>query len=206
MEAIWPNSSPDTRSEINSRRVLPLRTFIEETLRRSQTSYSTLQAALYYLILIKPHVHGNVEQLEAVDDIQALRCGRRMFLAALILASKYLQDRNYSARAWSKVSGLSTLEINQNNILFLTVIDWRLHIPDIIFQRWTAIVLNHGPPYMANVPVLWKMIILGLNPEVDNIEDILLCISAGVVVDQYFDEIYWRFQPSQIGYINAIVL
>jgi PHO85 cyclin-5 len=164
VEAIWPNSSLDTRSEIDNQRVLPLRTFIKETLRRSRTSYSTLQAALYYLILIKPHVHGNIEQLEAMDNIQALQCGRRMFLAALILASKYLQDKNYSARTWSKACGLNTLEINQNNILFLKVIDWRLHIPDIIFQRWTAIVLNHGPnsppspsaspsSYMANVPV-----------------------------------------------------
>jgi hypothetical protein len=33
-----------------------LRTFIQETLRRSRTSYSTLQVALYYLIKVKPHV------------------------------------------------------------------------------------------------------------------------------------------------------
>lgn len=109
VEAIWPLSSAPCRPEPGTRTVLPLRTFIQETLRRSRTSYSTLQVALYYLILIKPHVpkRGFVaEQYEDRYADRALQCGRRMFLAALILASKYLQDRNYSARAWSKISGL----------------------------------------------------------------------------------------------------
>jgi hypothetical protein len=117
VEAIWPLSASACRSELGSKAVLPLRTFIQETLRRSRTSYSTLQVALYYLVLIKPHVpKHNFTMEQPVDRAsdRALQCGRRMFLAALILASKYLQDRNYSARAWSKISGLNTQEINQN--------------------------------------------------------------------------------------------
>jgi hypothetical protein len=162
-----------------------LRTFIQETLRRSRTSYSTLQVALYYLILIKPHVPKHDFTMEQPDDahsIRALQCGRRMFLSALILASKYLQDRNYSARAWSKISGLNTLEINQNEMAFLLAVNWRIHITDAIFQRWTDIVLkciptspsSPGSPCsnLADQSSDWKSVILLLNPELDNVENL----------------------------------
>jgi hypothetical protein len=173
--------------------VLPLRTFIQETLRRSRTSYSTLQVALYYLILIKPHVPKHdftMEQPDDVHSIRALQCGRRMFLSALILASKYLQDRNYSARAWSKISGLNTLEINQNEMAFLLAVNWRIHITDAVFQRWTDIVLKYTPTQPPSPGVAcsrvaehksadtWKSVILKLNPELDNIEGISSLASA----------------------------
>jgi hypothetical protein len=171
---------------MGSKGVLPLRTFIQETLRRSRTSYSTLQVALYYLILIKPHVPKHDFTMEQPDDahsIRALQCGRRMFLSALILASKYLQDRNYSARAWSKISGLNTLEINQNEMAFLLAVNWELHITDAVFQRWTDIVLKYTPAQppspgsacsrLTKQSAEWKSVILRLNPQLDNIEGLL---------------------------------
>lgn len=196
VEAIWPLSSVMCRSEMGNKGVLPLRTFIQETLRRSRTSYSTLQVALYYLILIKPHVPKHdftMEQPDDVHSIRALQCGRRMFLSALILASKYLQDRNYSARAWSKISGLNTLEINQNEMTFLLAVNWRLHITDAVFQRWTDIVLKYTPsqPPSSSAACLkqaaeqsadWKSIILRLNPELDNVEGTSSSASAKAIV------------------------
>lgn len=149
VEAIWPTSSVVAHNEPTGSAVLPLRTFIQETLRRSRTSYSTLQVALYYLILIKPHVPKRdftMEQLDESHASQAIQCGRRMFLAALILASKYLQDRNYSARAWSRISGLQTHEINQNEIAFLLAVNWKLHITDDMYNRWTECFLKFTPP------------------------------------------------------------
>ena len=190
VEAIWPLASISCRSEMGSKDVLPLRTFIEETLRRSRTSYSILQVALYYLILIKPHVPKHDFTMEQPDDthsVKALHCGRRMFLSALILASKYLQDRNYSARAWNKISGLNPLEINQNEMAFLLAIDWKLHITDIVFKRWTDIVLTYNPSQpprpAAFCPKLaekadWKAVILMLNSNLDNIEEITMPASA----------------------------
>lgn len=74
---------------------------------------------------------------------RAKQCGRRMFLAALILASKYLQDRNYSARAWSKISGLNTQEININEMAFLDAVNWKLHISETNFSKWTDLVLKY---------------------------------------------------------------
>lgn len=148
VEAIWPSSMIQKPCESSMGRVLPLRTFIQETLRRSRTSYSTLQVALYYLFVIRPFISFDDSTIATPDsyhDVRALQCGRRMFLAALILASKYLQDRNYSARAWSKISGLNTSEINANELAFLTTVNWRLHISDQIFEKWTKIVLKCTP-------------------------------------------------------------
>jgi hypothetical protein len=184
VEAIWPLSSAACPSELGSKSVLTLRLFIQETLRRSRTSYSTLQVALYYLILIKPHVPKHDFTMEQPDDrpsSRALQCGRRMFLAALILASKYLQDRNYSARAWSKISGLNTHEINQNEIAFLLSVNWKLHIADDVFQRWTEIVLKYTPPpspgggsqTCTQAAANWKRIILRLDPDLTNVEGLL---------------------------------
>ncbi|KAJ2991800.1 hypothetical protein NUW58_g2388 [Xylaria curta] len=187
VEAIWPLASVFHRQELGHKAVLPLRTFIQETLRRSRTSYSTLQVALYYLILIKPRVPSHDFTMEQPDDIHAVRalqCGRRMFLAALILASKYLQDRNYSARAWSKISGLATLEINQNEMAFLSAVNWKLHITDAVFKRWTEIILKHTPsqpPSSGSAcfqisekqSLDWKNLILQLDPDLGNIEDLI---------------------------------
>lgn len=154
--------------------MLPLRTYIEETLKRSRTSYSTLQVALYYLILIRPHVPKTDFTLEQTVDCPAdrsLMCGRRMFLAALILASKYLQDRNYSAKAWSKMSGLKVCEINMNERMYLSKINWKLHISQATFEKWQELVLRFSPtpssPGGGATVNTWKQIVPILTPELD---------------------------------------
>ncbi|KAK0257741.1 PHO85 cyclin-5 [Friedmanniomyces endolithicus] len=178
VEVIWPLSVVPCRSEGSKRGVLPLRVYIEETLRRSRTSYSTLQVALYYLVLIKAFVPKNDFTMEQEMDCpasRALMCGRRMFLSALILASKYLQDRNYSAKAWSKMSGLPVNEINTNERTFLGKVCWKLHIPEPIFKRWTDVVLNYTPglhppsPGEPGFGITWAGIVPLLTPELDRV-------------------------------------
>ncbi|KAL9045171.1 MAG: hypothetical protein Q9214_001751 [Letrouitia sp. 1 TL-2023] len=180
IETIWPLSvlscGRDTSVDGKDKNLIGLRTFVQEVLRRSKTSYSTLQVALYYLVLIQsclPKHDFTMEQREDTPSCRAMQCGRRMFLAALILASKYLQDRNFSSRAWSKISGLKACEINMNEMAFLTAVGWKLHIPEPVFQRWTKIVLRYSPsassptsprssPLSTN---MWKAIIPQLTPD-----------------------------------------
>lgn len=140
--SIWPGPmfGTDAGAQQNGSNVLPLQVFITETLRRSKTSYSTLQIALYYLILLKQCLPPSTSQ--SGQGCRAMQCGRRMFLTALILASKYLQDRNYSARAWSKISGLPLKEINDNERRYLSIVCWDLHVPKDTFENWSKIVLN----------------------------------------------------------------
>ncbi len=182
IETIWPLSVLSCSREATSggvqQNLIGLRTFVQEVLRRSKTTYSTLQVALYYLILIRsciPKHDFTMEQSEDSLSCRAMQCGRRMFLAALILASKYLQDRNYSARAWSKISGLRTCEINQNEMAFLSAVNWKLHISERVFKRWNNIVLKYSPSAQVNTPRsyppsahTWKSIVPLLTPELDS--------------------------------------
>ncbi|KYK59779.1 hypothetical protein DCS_00913 [Drechmeria coniospora] len=170
VEAIWPLSSVD---ELGGRSVLPLRTFIQETLRRARTSYSTLQVALYYLILIKPSVPSYKSPCTLSGSGRVILCGRRMFLAALILSCKYLQDRNFSAGAWSRISGLSVREINRNELAFLFAVDWKLHVTDDVFQRWTEIFLRCTSSSAPSQSLSWKQMARKLDPGLTNIDTLI---------------------------------
>jgi hypothetical protein len=156
IETIWPNQ---TMPILNSK-VLPLRVFIQETIRRSRTSFFTLQLALYYLLRIKGAVIDfetkNPDWFDGPCNFgrtaskHPIACGRRMFLAAVIVASKYLQDRNYSNRAWAKISGLPVKEINANEFVFLNIAKYDLYVGDALFKRWSNVLLNH---VMATVSI-----------------------------------------------------
>ncbi|BGP08169.1 PHO85 cyclin-5 [Rhodotorula toruloides] len=200
IESIWGPSTPSTCTLASpSSSIIPLSYFVKEVLRRSRTSCSTLQLALYYLHKSRREIRaavkrageseGEIKRLErelkrGKDEVRAgnsraqdaaypspprspgheldaaarrettqslgdrfsalvaaqnspVLCGRRMFLASLICASKYLQDRNYSNRAWAKISGLDVREINANERAFLKVTGFGLHLPAEEFQRWT---------------------------------------------------------------------
>ena len=191
IETIWPLSAfvqsrhPNMCSRQPSK--MELRYFVQEVLKRSKASYSTLQVALYYLVLIQPHVPKHdftQEQPESSASSFSLQCGRRMFISALILASKYLQDRNFSASGWSKISGLSTWDLNVNEMAFLTAIDWKLHVTDYLFNRWTDIVLKFSPSRHLNGPrsiprprLSWKEVVLRLTPELNSIDSDLAELS-----------------------------
>ncbi|KAF9551488.1 hypothetical protein EC957_008157 [Mortierella hygrophila] len=229
IESIWP--SPVGASCTAKTPVIPLHIFVKETLRRSRTTLSTLQLALYYVYKIRNQVlaaqekirhdhlqqqhrqrqnmqnqhqplspNGSFDNYCSDDDTRQQRdyfhsisavhakaqiqknslpltppganhtptalsplslsaststspilaksepvgCGRRMFLAALILASKFQQDRTYSNKAWSKISGLPVAEINLNEITFLTLIDYRLFVSQTVFQKWVTILTEKG--------------------------------------------------------------
>ncbi|KAF9957479.1 hypothetical protein BGZ70_009496 [Mortierella alpina] len=233
IESIWPSSlgaPPSTKAP-----VIPLHIFVKETLRRSRTTLSTLQLALYYIYKVRSQVlaaqekirqdqrqhlqqqqprphsamqhrsqplspNGSVDLLSEEEEESHQRdyfnsialtaalqtrknntlpmtppglnntpaalsplsmsslpssspilaksepvgCGRRMFLAALILASKFQQDRTYSNKAWSKISGLPVSEINLNEITFLALIDYRLFVSQPVFQKWVLILTEKG--------------------------------------------------------------
>ncbi|KAG0264943.1 hypothetical protein BGZ95_003462 [Linnemannia exigua] len=225
IESIWPSPVGATCSSKTP--VIPLHIFVKETLRRSRTTLSTLQLALYYIYKIRnqvlaaqekirqDHLHQqhqhrqrqlqplspngsfdnfsdeegrqqrdyfhSISAAHAKAHIQKnslpltppvanhtptalsplslssststspilaksepVGCGRRMFLAALILASKFQQDRTYSNKAWSKISGLPVAEINLNEITFLTLIDYRLFVSQAVFQKWVTILTEKG--------------------------------------------------------------
>jgi len=57
-----------------------------------------------------------------------LLCPRRTFLAALLLASKFLQDRSYSNKAWAKLTGLPAREVGRCERALFAILEWRLWV------------------------------------------------------------------------------
>lgn len=119
-------------------RNMSLLVFIRELLRRSQTSQSTLRIALLYLHkgrrILRNAINGPFSSSKGANS---LKCPRRTFLSSLVVASKFLQDRTYSTRAWSAICGLSMAEINRNEMAFLQMCDYQLHVSADEFESWS---------------------------------------------------------------------
>ena len=71
-----------------------------------------------------------------------LLCPRRMFVAALILATKFTQDRVYSNRAWAKISGLDAREIGRCERALGEALDWRLWVGKGVADEPTSFLRN----------------------------------------------------------------
>jgi hypothetical protein len=106
-------------------------------LKHSRTTHSTLQLAIFYLFRIRSRV-----QEKRNEDVY-ISCGRRMFLAALISAHKYLQDKTYKNSAWSKVSGLNVQEINHAEKVMLQLLDYRLYVKKDTYDQWILMLQTH---------------------------------------------------------------
>ncbi|KAI9489563.1 cyclin-domain-containing protein, partial [Zychaea mexicana] len=149
IDSIWhPRFLQDSQRQA---KIMSTRNFIHEILKRSKTTYSTLQISLFYLFRVKKVVHERLlpepprkkqkrQVSERLDDIVC--CGRRMFLASLMVASKYLHDKNYRNRAWAKISGLDIDEINAAELAFLRLIDYKLYVSKPTFDKWYTLL--HG--------------------------------------------------------------
>ncbi|KAI8140816.1 cyclin-domain-containing protein, partial [Fennellomyces sp. T-0311] len=137
IDSIWhPRFLQDSQRQA---KIMSTRNFIHEILKRSKTTYSTLQISLFYLFRVKKVVHERLVS-ERLDDIMC--CGRRMFLASLMVSSKYLHDKNYRNRAWAKISGLDIDEINAAELAFLRLIDYKLYVSKPTFDKWYTLL--HG--------------------------------------------------------------
>ncbi|KAI7862282.1 hypothetical protein BDF14DRAFT_1736569 [Spinellus fusiger] len=161
IESIWC-SSPTTKTAA----VVPLRTFIQEVLKRSRATYSTLQTSLFYLFRSRPAIteslqrrlHGNSKGCtrschhSTRCESAYIRCGRRMFLASLVVASKFVQDKTYRNSAWAKIAGLPVAEINAAERIFLELIDYRLYIAQPTFEQWHHMLHMHVAAKTQNQP------------------------------------------------------
>ncbi|CDS11090.1 hypothetical protein LRAMOSA03354 [Lichtheimia ramosa] len=171
--ASMPCSPPSSPTATPSPAVVSLRTFIQEVLKRSRTTYSTLQTALFYLFRARPAILSQLyytsSGVVAPPSPPALEnntvemgggyfawqdayihCGRRMFLAALVTASKFVQDKTYRNSTWAKIAGLPVAEINAAERIFLNLINYRLYIAQSTFERWHHLLHMHVEARAAN--------------------------------------------------------
>ncbi|KAI8332527.1 cyclin-domain-containing protein [Choanephora cucurbitarum] len=148
IDSIW---HPKFLVEHQKVKVMPTKGFCSEILRRSKATYSTVQISLFYVFRVKRVVHEKLYQRIKQDSPNTMNtkmddlmcCGRRMFLASLMVASKYLHDKNYHNKAWAKITGLDIQEINAAEMAFLQLIDYRLHINKTTFDKWYTQLHGH---------------------------------------------------------------
>ncbi|KAJ1902291.1 PHO85 cyclin-5 [Coemansia sp. IMI 209127] len=87
---------------------------------------------------------------EAADDDGSKRkpnvtkCGRRMFVAALICASKFMFDRTYSNKAWNKITKLPLAQISDMERAFLDMIDYRLYVDRSTYDKFHRLLARSG--------------------------------------------------------------
>lgn len=130
----WP-------SDTVSRKMV--RHFISEAVRRSCTSYALLQLAVYYCSLAREWANNRrKDDPNALVNCATLGCGRRVFLAALVVAHKYHIDRSFGATAWSKISCLPSKQIVAMELDLLKALDWKVHVPYLKFAEWCQSTLD----------------------------------------------------------------
>jgi len=78
-----------------------------------------------------------------------LLCPRRALLASLILASKFMQDKSYSNRAWSKISGLPAKEVTRCEQAMGDALGWRLWVGKAPVVDTTSSIIAPSPPVPA---------------------------------------------------------
>ncbi|KAJ2451491.1 hypothetical protein EV183_003569 [Coemansia sp. RSA 2336] len=105
----------------------PFHSFCYELLRSTQIAMPIVVLALLYVHKFKqryPGLHGgNGSEY-------------RMFVVALMLASKYLEDNTFTTQTWSEVSHLPARELAIMQREFLLALDHRLHVPDSEYNAW----------------------------------------------------------------------
>ncbi|KAJ2512691.1 hypothetical protein GGI11_004653 [Coemansia sp. RSA 2049] len=107
--------------------LLPFQTFCYELLRSTQIAVPIVMLTLLYVHKFKqrfPGLHGgNGSEY-------------RVFVVALMLASKYLEDNTFTTLTWSEVSHLPARELTIMQRDFLIALDHRLHVPEPEFNAW----------------------------------------------------------------------
>ncbi|KAI8074116.1 hypothetical protein BC940DRAFT_290045 [Gongronella butleri] len=142
LEKLWPSplkASSDPTTTTTTGTTAPLKTFLQHLLKHSRTTHSTLQLALYYLFRCKSRLPLAMQELD-VHDRAYVVCGRRMFLASLICAQKFLQDKTYKNKAWTQISGLPVQQITQSERVFLWLLDYRLYVSKEAYDHWLVAV------------------------------------------------------------------
>ena len=112
-----------------------------------------------------------------LDDLMC--CGRRMFLASLMLASKYLHDKNYQNKAWAQITGLKLEEINAAEMAFLSLIDYRLYVSKPTFDKWYTQLHGHIQKGYSqkNETLMTKVNTMSLSKDIQQQQSTLVLLS-----------------------------
>jgi len=112
--------------------------FVEQVLAQSQTTAAVLTVALAYINGLRSHiassrcavgVQGNARSSTVAPLLESwviLLCPRRVFVTALILAWKIVEDRPLAIRHWANICGIPACELARCERIVGSALDWRL--------------------------------------------------------------------------------
>ncbi|CAE6527214.1 unnamed protein product [Rhizoctonia solani] len=125
-----PPASPTRKASVPAIAPHVMHWFIVELLKRSHTSAPVIRAALTYIARAAPDIRRAIadsdDESGAMDS--PLLDPRRVYLAAIILSSKFLLDRTYTNKTWAGVSGLEALEVGRCERALAEALQWRLWV------------------------------------------------------------------------------
>lgn len=126
---------------------------IRKIYRDSRVSYSVLLVALVYLLRFIQTGNGTQDAelfalLRSTNRFRSL--GGRMIAVSLVLACKFLQDKNASNEAWAGLASCSLTDFNAAEELFLRAIDYRVWVTKAVFDRWTCLLFSQSQPLSTN--------------------------------------------------------
>ncbi|KAI9314105.1 hypothetical protein BX666DRAFT_499050 [Dichotomocladium elegans] len=117
-----------------------MRGFIREVLKRSQTTWTTAQMAVQYLFQTQDAIRSHVQRHRGATIIC---CARRMFLASLIVASKFVQDKTYRNSAWATIARLPVQEVNLAERVFLELNQYQLYVSSKMYDDLHRVLCNN---------------------------------------------------------------
>ncbi|KAL1672603.1 hypothetical protein EV122DRAFT_224355 [Schizophyllum commune] len=137
-----PTSSSRTHVYRRRASLAPFTTFVTNVLTRAETTMPVILATLVYVDRARPFLQVAVEQW----------AHERVFLGALIVASKYLNDSTLKNVHWSICTGVfGKRDVGRVEREYLDVLDFQLGITDqdlmAHYEGLSAVVLPPKSPY-----------------------------------------------------------
>jgi PHO85 cyclin-5 len=171
------NSQYSTHVNISKSNITPnqkslpsLKAFIGHVLKRSQTSFLTLQLALLYLVRLRNKLiplslpssaalelsleeyirNNSVDKALPVFDIPSSTNVAKpllqmdvytAFTLSIVLASKFLHDQTYTMKVWSTVTTIPTSTLVSAECSMLACLNYDLYVSLDVFIEWSKILM-----------------------------------------------------------------
>lgn len=135
----------------------PFRQFVKQVLTHTLVAPEDLVLALYYVARIPSHAvippvspseldyslsPAQFEAQKAKAEVQAIKAAPfKLFLGAVILANKTLQDNSFRNDTWASVSGISLKEVNKLEAHVFGALGFDVAVRDDVWRTWTGVVI-----------------------------------------------------------------
>jgi hypothetical protein len=149
LEVPSPSTSTRGRSIARSTKYTEFTQFVSDIIERAETTVSDILVALVYIQRARPYLSVQTEEWAL----------HRVFLGALITASKYTNDSTLKNIHWAMVSGtFGKRDIGRIEREFIEVLDWDFSVTeaDLLVVRDSLLHLIPNHQHATTTPALTK--------------------------------------------------